>query len=199
MIARVLVSAASWLGPAALALLHAGLVIGIFQGSPTAIATAAYLENWPIAELVSLVVTPYLALVMMREQDTPRWLRILWLPLTVLLVAGIGDSITLLQATWVYIVARLPTLWTEPPQTRLGVSAGCTRSFVAMLALLLLGTIFADRPTAWPIGTIVGRSLGAQHRYLANVMALGAAYFAATLAIDYLIARELARQTAEHG
>lgn len=59
---RFAAGAASWLGPACLAVLHGLLLYGVFQGHPAALSTASYLENWAVAEVVSLFVTPYLLL-----------------------------------------------------------------------------------------------------------------------------------------
>ena len=187
--ARHLVAIAAWVGPVTLAIVHLVLVVGILEGNATAISTAEYLLYWPLAEFVSLIVTPYFMDIAARDHHVPRWLRVIWLPLLLLTTAGIGGAIRFLEATWVYILARVPTLWAAR-HTRLDASAGCFRAFVSGLALALLGTVFLDRPLQGPIGG----SLIPAHRELANVMALGVAYFLVVAVIDHFVRRELARQ-----
>lgn len=187
--ARHLAAIAAWVGPITLAIVHLVLVVGVLAGNAVAVSTADYLLYWPLAEFVSLIVTPYFMDIAARDHHIPRWLRVIWLPLLLLAAAGIGGAIRFLEATWVYILARVPTLWAER-YTRLDASAGCFRAFVSGLALALLGTVFLDRPLQGPIGG----SLMPAHRELANVMALGAVYFVVVAVIDYFVQRELVRQ-----
>ena len=198
-LARQAAGLTSWCGPAVLAVTHAVLLWGLLDHHAAARGVAAYLEMWPVAEAISLVMAPYLMLITVRDHETPLWERIIWLPLIMLALGGIFGTIRFLRATWVYFVARIPTVLYER-STRQQASIGCARSVLAIAVLMILLAIFANRPTQFPIGTIAGRGLDPAERSLANSMAMGAAYFAALTVADILIhraTRTAGRRTAE--
>lgn len=126
------------------------------------------------------------------DHEKPRWERAIWLPGILLAMGGIGGSLRLLQATWVYVLARIPIVLAGRATTG-EANLGCLRSVVGVVVLVVLAGVFANRPSQWPIGTLVGSSLSPEGRYLANMMAFATAYFAVTAGIDGLIRREVRR------
>lgn len=179
---------AGWLGPAALAVLHAVLLKGVFDRHPAALSVADYLELWPVAEVISLLVTPYLMTLRVKDPDSPVWLRIIFFPVVLLAMGGISGALRFLEATWVYFLARVPTVLFER-HTRMQASIGCGRSMLAGTILLVLLGVFGNRPLEFPIGTVAGRHLTADERNLGNSMAMGMFYFAALAVADALIHR----------
>ena len=179
-----------WLASAFLAVLHGALLLGVLRQQRVAVTTASYLENWPIAEAVSLVLTPYFLFLRVSHHDMPRWQRALWLPVGIVVVLGVGGTVRFLRATWVYVLARLPMLWAAP-RSELQASVGCLRAMVALMVLLLLATVFLNRPGQWPFGSVAGLALTLKERTLANSMAYAAGYFGLGALIDAALQRGL--------
>jgi hypothetical protein len=145
-----------------------------------------------LAEIIALIVTPYLMLLTVRNHERALWERALWLPATLLVLGGIGGSVRFLRATWFYVLTCIPVLWVQ--QTTAQANLGCARSTLKLVVLVALAGVFENRPRQWPIGTLVGSWMTPDVRHLANAMAFATAYFAVTAGLELLIRR--ARRTA---
>lgn len=196
-IARQAAGIAGWLGPAALAVVHGLLFKGVLDRHPTAIAVSEYVFLWPIAEIISLLVTPYLMTLRVKDPDSPVWLRIVLFPAALLVTAGVTGALRIIEATWIYFLARVPTVLFER-HTRMQASIGCARSMLAGTILVITMAVFANRPTDYPVGTIVGRELAPPLRELGNSMAMGMCYFALLAVADALIHRAIKKRGARN-
>jgi hypothetical protein len=179
--------AASFLRLASLAVFHGLLLYGVFEHNWLALSVAAYLRDWPLAEIIALIVTPYLMTLTVRNHERPFWQRALWLPLTLVIMGGIGGAVRFLRATWFYVLTCIPVVLVE--YTRSQAELGCARSMARGVVLIALAVVFEDRPYRWPIGTVVGKWMTPEARYLANGMAFATAYFALTAGVEALIWR----------
>lgn len=195
-IARQAAGIAGWLGPAALAVVHGLLFKGVLERHPTANSVAEYLYLWPIAEIISLMITPYLMTLRVKDPDSPLWLRIVFFPAALFVMGGLSGALRFLEATWVYFVARIPTVLFER-HTRMQASIGCMRSMMAGTILIVLLAIFGNRPLDFPVGSLVGRGLLPHERELGNSMAMGMFYFAALAVADFLIHRAVKQHRLE--
>lgn len=196
-IARQAAGVAGWLGPAALAVIHAVLFKGVLDRQATATSVAEYLYLWPIAEIISLMITPYLMTLRVKDPDSPVWLRIVFFPAALFVLGGLSAALRFLEATWVYFVARIPTVLFER-HTRMQASIGCMRSMLAGTILIVLLAIFGNRPLDFPVGSIVGRGLSPHERELGNSMAMGMFYFALLAVADFFIHRAVKQHRLEN-
>jgi hypothetical protein len=192
-VARHASAAAGWFGPAALAAVHAVLLKGVFDRHPTAIGVAEYLFLWPVAEVISLLVTPWLMTFRVKDPDSPAWLRVVLFPAAVVVAGGLSSALRFLEVTWIYFLARVPTVLFER-HTRQQVQVGCLRSMLAGTVLVVLLAVFGNRPLDFPIGTVVGRDLPPHERNLGNSMAMGMLYFTAIAIADHLIHRAMKKR-----
>lgn len=174
-----------------LAIFHAILLYGLFERSPRAESIASYLENWPIAELIALVIIPYLMLLTVRKHEQSFLERLLWLPAMLLVLGGIVGTLRFLRATWFYVATCLPVLLVE--HTSDEATRGCARSLANVVVLVILLGVFANRPMQFPIGTIAGKWMTPEVRNLANSMAFATVYFTVTAVIDFFIQRAVNR------
>lgn len=78
-------------------------------------------------------------------------------------------------------------LWVE--HTTAQADRGCARSMMNLALIVALMTVFANRPGQWPIGTLAGRWMSPELRYLANDMAFATAYFAIAAGLELLVRR----------
>ena len=163
------------------------LLYGLFEGHPLAKSVAAYVRDWPLAEFIALIVTPYLMTLTVRNHERPLWQRAFWLPAALLISGGIGGTVRFLQATWFYILTCIPVAWFE--HTRTQADRGCAGALLKIVAVLALAVVFEDRAYKWPIGTLAGKWMTPDVRYLANGMAFGTLYFAAAAVVEMLMRR----------
>lgn len=167
------------------------LLWGLFARSSLATDVARYLAIWPLGEIVALVFAPYLMLVTASDGKGPAWQRAMWLPLMMIVMVGVSRTLRLFRAIWVYMLAAVPVAFAR--HTTDEARAGCARSYLSILLLVLLMGIFGDRARVWPIGTLAGRWMAPDVREAANMMALGVAYFGLALAAEVTLRRMAAR------
>jgi hypothetical protein len=170
-----------------LAVLHAALLYGVFQQDHRATTVARYLVVWPIAEAATLIIVPTFMVITAEDRTTPRWLRAIWFPATLLAMGGLGGVLRLLRATWFYFLTCVPVLFVR--HTRADAQVGCSRSWVNLFVLVGLLAVFGNRPTVWPIGTLAGRWMSPDLREAANLMACGVAYYALAAVVETLMRR----------
>jgi hypothetical protein len=172
---------------AGLGILHAVLLIGLFQRNEQAAAVARYLALWPLAEAATLIVIPGFMILTAEDKTTPRWLRVGVVVGSLVAVGGVGTVLKVLQATWVYLLLGLPVVFAR--HTRADAQRGCARSWVNLLVLFGLLAVFADRATVWPIGTLAGRWMDPETREVANLMACAVCYFGLAAVVETLMRR----------
>jgi hypothetical protein len=159
-----------------LAAAHAAVLAGLLTGAWWAAPVAAYAEWWPVGELLTLLVLPFILWIFAREERTPLYQRVLTLPVVIVALGGVTLLVRFLRVFWIYLLARsLPLLRRGPsPGER---DAGLVRSLVGVPVFLVLATIFLNRPSEPVLGLMAGATFDARTRYLGKLMLFAVVYF----------------------
>lgn len=100
---------------------------------------------WYLSEIFALFFSPFIVWIFLRDDDTPRWQRIVAIPVIMLIFGGFMFLVKIMQLVWVFVLLKCAHLYFQRPTVREHM-LGCLQSILNAGFWLVLALIFLNRP-----------------------------------------------------
>ncbi|MBI5804604.1 hypothetical protein HZA73_01010 [candidate division TA06 bacterium] len=112
---------------------------------PLSLQAGKILLPWYLSEIFALFFSPFIVWIFLRDDDTPRWQRIVSIPVMLLIFGGFMFFVKIMQLVWVFVLLKCAHLYFQRPTVREHMM-GCLQSILNAGFWLVLGLIFLNRP-----------------------------------------------------